>query len=110
MRFGRVGCVAVLKHFNEWIAQNCMDPEKSQFQIAYAKVAKDLWFSSPEHAVLQDLWNHRVKNKDPTRGCLRKVYFLLYYFFFAAKALFRKILATYFASLRESNSRFFQCV
>ena len=75
MRFGRVGCVAVLKHFNEWIAQNDADPDVSRNQIAYAKVAKDLWFSSPKHRVLQDLWNNRVKNKDPTRGCLRKVCF-----------------------------------
>jgi len=73
MRFGRTGCVAVLKHFNEWIAQNDADPDVSRNQIAYAKVAKDLWFSSPKHRVLQDLWNNRVKNKDPTRGCLRKV-------------------------------------
>ena len=73
MRFGRDGCLAVLKHFNEWIAQNDADPDVSRNQIAYAKVAKDLWFSSPKHRILQDLWNNRVKNKDPTRGCLRKV-------------------------------------
>ena len=76
MRFGRPGCLAVLKHFNEWITQNDADPDVSRNQIAYAKVAKDLWFSSPKHEVLQDLWNNRVKNKDPMRGCLRKVLFV----------------------------------
>ena len=76
MRFGRPGCLAVLKHFNEWITQNDADPDVSRNQIAYAKVAKDLWFSSPKHRILQDLWNNRVKNKDPTRGCLRKVLFV----------------------------------
>ena len=76
MRFGRPGCLAVLKHFNEWICQNDKNPDFSRDQIAYTKVAKDLWFSSPKHEVLQDLWNNRVKNKDPMRGCLRKVLFV----------------------------------
>ena len=77
MRFGRDGCRAVLEHYRDWVALKGGngDMDDTRNQIAYSRTAEEEWFCdlSPRGKMLQDVWNNRIKNRDPARGCLRKV-------------------------------------
>ena len=76
MRFGRKGCRAVLEHYREWVTAKGGngDVDDTRNQIAYSRQAKEEWFDdrSPRGKLLQDVWNNRIRNRDPARGCLRK--------------------------------------
>lgn len=79
MRFGRRGCVAVLQHYEAWKKSRAERTGKTRkeerWQIEYARAAERIWFQRNDelHLELQDIWESRIANKHPVRGCLRKV-------------------------------------
>lgn len=79
MRFGRSGCTAVLQHYEAWkkvhVERSGKKRKEERWQIEYARAAERIWFQRDDalHLELQDIWETRIANKHPVRGCLRKV-------------------------------------
>ena len=79
MRFGRKGCAAVLQHYEAWkkarIERSGKNRKEELWQIEYARAAERIWFQTDDelHLELQDIWENRIMNKQPVRGCIRKV-------------------------------------
>lgn len=79
MRFGRSGCTAVLQHYEAWkkvhVERSGKKRKEERWQIEYARAAERIWFQRDDalHLELQDIWQTRIANKHPVRGCLRKV-------------------------------------
>ena len=79
MRFGRNGCTAVLQHYEAWkkihVERSGKKRKEERWQIEYARAAERIWFQRHDalHLELQDIWETRIANKHPVRGCLRKV-------------------------------------
>ena len=79
MRFGRKGCAAVMQHYEAWKKERIEPSGKKRkeelWQIQYARAAERSWFQTDDalHLELQDIWKNRIANKEPVRGCIRKV-------------------------------------
>ena len=79
MRFGRKGCAAVMQHYEAWkkarIELSGKKRKEELWQIQYARAAERSWFQTDDalHLELQDIWKNRIANKEPVRGCIRKV-------------------------------------
>lgn len=67
----------MLEHYSDWVAVKGGngDMDDTRNQIAYSRTAEGEWFKDHSYRgkLLQDVWINRIKNRDPARGCLRKV-------------------------------------